>query len=129
MKNNKFSVLGMLAMVLALGLVFTGCDTGTGSEDSGVGGNSFVGKWRVGSDATITIEFKTDLTWTWKEDGKPQIDSNGTYTANGNSAELTFTTGNSAIEVITNGRTITINNNSFVLSLLSGTGTFTKVNN
>jgi hypothetical protein len=28
MKKNKFSVLGMLVMVLALDLVFAGCDNG-----------------------------------------------------------------------------------------------------
>jgi hypothetical protein len=35
MQKNKFFVLGMLAAVLALGLVFVGCDTGNG----GGGGN------------------------------------------------------------------------------------------
>ena len=33
MKKNKFSVLGMLAIVLALGLVFVGCTTTGGTGD------------------------------------------------------------------------------------------------
>ena len=34
MKENKFFVYGMLAMVLALGLAFTGCTTGGGEKDA-----------------------------------------------------------------------------------------------
>jgi hypothetical protein len=127
MKNNKFSVLGMLAMALTLGLVFVGCDTGTGDgSGGGGGGNSFVGKWRGGDD---TIEFKSDLTWTWKEDGDSEKDSNGTYVANGKSVILTFIAGDIFIGYITNGTTITINNNSFTLTFGSQTKAFTKINN
>ncbi|GHT98870.1 hypothetical protein FACS1894142_5760 [Spirochaetia bacterium] len=35
MKMNKFSVLGMLTMVLALGLVLTGCQTNNGNPGGG----------------------------------------------------------------------------------------------
>jgi hypothetical protein len=125
MKNNKFSVFGMLAM--ALGLVFIGCDTGTsGGSGGGGGGNSFVGKWRGVDD---TIEFKADLTWTWKEDGNSEKDSNGTYVANGKSAVLTFIAGDIFIGSITNGTTITINNNFFTLTFGNLTMGFAKINN
>ncbi|MDR1971523.1 MAG: hypothetical protein LBQ46_06340 [Treponema sp.] len=47
--KNKLFVLGMLVTVLALGLVFAGCDPGNG------GGNSNVGTLIIKNDVNITI--------------------------------------------------------------------------
>jgi hypothetical protein len=125
MKNKWF--VG-LCVLLVGSFVLAGCDTGSGgggNNDPGTnpGGNSFVGKWRDDDD---TMEFKTDLTWTWTDDDEPDKTTSGTYAPSGKTAKLTWVSGDSIGESMTDGQTITINGNSFVLA---GIKTFTKVNN
>jgi hypothetical protein len=129
MKHNKVLLMGMLAVLLAFGLVLAGCDTGTGSGgntdgggNTGGGGNPFVGKWVDDDD---TMEFKADLTWTWIDEDNPSKTQSGTYAPNGNTTKLTTLVGDEYDKKMTDGQTITIIGNSFVLARIK---TFTKVN-
>jgi hypothetical protein len=124
--KNKWFVSEMLGALLVLGLVLASCDTGTGSgggNGNGGGGNSFVGKWRGDDD---TMEFTTELTWTWIDDDESDKTQSGTYAPSGSTAKLTWVSGDPFDKSMTDGQTITINGNSFVLA---GIKTFTKVNN
>jgi hypothetical protein len=47
MKKNKISVFGMLAMVLALGLVFAGCDTGNDGGGQQIDAADLYGNWEA----------------------------------------------------------------------------------
>jgi hypothetical protein len=48
MKKGKFFVMGMLAVLLALGLVLAGCDNGTSPDDEGTSlDNALVAKWYI----------------------------------------------------------------------------------
>jgi hypothetical protein len=108
-------------------LVLSGCDNGGGggSDDGSGGGNQFIGSWKCGNK---TIEFKTDLSWTRVQEGKPDKDSSGTYVPSGTSALLTLVSGDSLIKMAYDGQTITINSNSFTITFMGETDTFTKVN-
>jgi hypothetical protein len=62
MKKSIFFIFGILAMVLALGLVFASCDTGNGGNggDGGNGGNISTIIIKNRSGASITVELTDD---------------------------------------------------------------------
>jgi hypothetical protein len=108
-QNKTWTVLG-LAFALVIGWALAGCDSGSAS-----GANAFAGTW-TGSGCTFV--FKSDMTWTYTDRDQASKNSSGTYTTSGKSAALTGkkTSGEPV------NHNITINNNSFNISIL----TFTK---
>ena len=114
----------VICVLLAAGLVLTGCDTGTGGGSGGPA--QFVGTWQYTGSSIKIIEFKADLTWRRTKNGIQ--DATGTYAPNGNSAVLTVVNSDPLLTAIYNGRTITINGNSFNITEMGMTDTFTKIN-
>jgi hypothetical protein len=59
MKNNSFLILGMLIVLLAFGLVLTGCDTGNEGGNGGGTPTAITGTWtgigQNGNHLTLTI--------------------------------------------------------------------------
>jgi hypothetical protein len=117
-KNGLF--LAMLGIVLAFGLLVTGCDNGNNNGSNGGGGNPFIGTW-IGTDSsnnTITIVF-AESTFTETQEGSVSGICNGTYTYSGNIATLTMTAVNGGLtgyvsvgyktNATINGNSITIN--------------------
>jgi hypothetical protein len=109
---KKSFLAGMLAAALVFGFAVAGCSSGSGGGGSG-GGNPFVGKWRADDN---TLEFKSNLTWTYTDDDESDKNANGTYTVSGNSATLKVTAaGDEIIRAMIDGQTITLTNNTFTL--------------
>jgi hypothetical protein len=80
MKRNSFFVPGLLALVLAFGLAFSGCDTGNGGEIKN--GNPFVGTWRADTTG-VEITLNADLTGSY-------IGQSLTYTYSGDNVTITI---------------------------------------
>jgi hypothetical protein len=113
MKKRNVFILGMLVVLLAIGMVFVGCDpddTGGGTPGGGTPGgggntNPFVGTWHaamLNHPGTILImTFRADLTVVTNWIGSPG--STLTYTFTGNTATIN----------VVGPNTITISGNSF----------------
>jgi hypothetical protein len=121
MKNRKFIVLGMLAVMLVSGLVLAGCDNGGGGPESGgdnLNGTTWIGSGGFVEGATLTLNYPK------YEIALPLLgDSTGTYTVSGNT--VTFTDDSDG-EIITG----TISGNTMTLSVtISDMGTMPMVFN
>jgi hypothetical protein len=82
--KKRFVLAAMLGMVLALGMVFTGCDT-DGDDDTSIVG-TWTGTYNPGSGPfSITLVIKADNTWEQTMAGASYTQMNrGTYTYSGN---------------------------------------------
>ena len=76
--KNTIKLLGIIALVAAIGFGFTACG---GDDDDG--DNPFVGTWKNTSEGITLV--CTSTNWTWTADGDTFT---GTYTRKGNDASF-----------------------------------------
>ncbi|MCL2066701.1 MAG: hypothetical protein FWG99_04475 [Treponema sp.] len=130
MKKKLFK-MGLAAVLLTTGLVFVGCPT-SGSGGGGGGGdpdgNPFIGSW-VGktefyNDDGIVFSSDNDEEIVFTSNGWKMLSQSweGTYSRNGNNADLYDDLGEKAGTAKINGNTLTINGND----AYNFNGTFTK---
>jgi hypothetical protein len=96
MKKSKFMIFGMLAMVLALGLVFAGCDPDPDGGGNDLNGTTWKGRGfnyqegPLGENRIWTLTFNSSAWLMVREDGGNIV--KGTYSVSG--SNVTFTTTN-----------------------------------
>jgi hypothetical protein len=112
MKHNKIIVAGMLAMVLAFGLVMTGCGSSSTAKPIDLVGTTWVATAR---GVTTTLKFISDTECTMKDSGHDELPL--TYSRNGNK----LTIGILKCNISKDGQTISVTG-----ALRFATGTFKK---
>jgi hypothetical protein len=121
MKKNKVFLAGMVVILLAFGLIFTGCEEAKEEEK-----NPFVGTWsgtvRFGSASAAATIIVTDTTWTFNCPDA-YMSETGTYTWSGNTATLKQSGATFGTATIS-GSTLTVIITDY--DYQGGTGTFTK---
>ena len=104
---NKKNWFGILAMVLVFGMTIVGCDhkngsNGNSSEKGGDNVNPFVGTWYYSNSyGTLTITFNAGGTFVHKNGMNSY---SGTYSHNGNSANLSAQGGKSTATIGSDGK-------------------------
>jgi hypothetical protein len=101
--KNKWFVSGILVALLALGLVFVGCDTGGGGSGGGadIDGTTWVGSGGFLYDAILTFNYPNFKIVS------NRVNEIGTYTISGTTVTLNKSDGDSLTGSIS-GNTLTV---------------------
>jgi len=123
--KNVFKLIGIVALVAAIGVSFAACDDGNGGSTGGTptggggGGSSanVVGTWKGTYTEKISgLDLPTEMTWVFGADRTwsgstvtfgMTITAVGTYTVSGNTVTITNTTHGATDTATVSGNTMT----------------------
>lgn len=129
MKRKLFSIVGALAVLLALGLVLTGCSSDSGGSGNGGGGDPLAGTWSKPDNSAIrftggNLQSTQDITNT-----NPNWTLQGTYTYSSPTLTVQPPPQNGVVQnavqvtAIVNGIQLTISGSPAAVAVLDGSWT------